>query len=346
MNRRPHSANRALPAALALLIAVPGVGAAQPYGQAPNPQLPYRQSAGYTASQDTWDSAPPQTLAPTQRRKRSYAKEKVTGCLVGGVLGGLLGAAMSDGGNRNASIATGAAVGCVAGFAFASNWSARDRAALDAQTEQMLDRPVGQSEVWVAPESRQPVSFTTATPVVETKPLEFEYLENVAPPQKGVQVIARPYRTTDVLRLRSSPDATSDDNIVSRFNRGEVVEVIGASPDQRWAMIGYDGVIVGYSSFEYLQALDERQTLRTVATSKPRPERAAPSRAAATTTPTAPSRATSSSRPVQVAQVAAPRVRTARVVASTRCKSVVAVSGQQTDRKKGCAQPSGDWKFA
>ncbi len=292
------------------------------YNNAPNSNAPYNNGA--TNSELNQPNSP-------RRMAHHKAPSKLGSCVVGGLLGGLLGAAVSNSRDRTAAIVTGAALGCFAGFSFAANWSDRDKAALDNETDEVFDQPVAQPTTWVAPDSRTPVTFTSSAPVEETQKVEFQSYDNVAPPQKGAHVISRPYRTTDVVRLRSSPDAGNDDNIISKFNRGEIVEVIGATPDGQWAMIGDDGVIAGYTSFDYLRTLDARQTLRRVATSRPKPIQATPTVTRANSSP---------------GYTAPPTIKTIKILASTQCKSVVAVSGEQSDRKKGCAQPAGDWKFA
>src|SRR4051794_27198606 len=128
-------------------------------------QAPYD---GSSSAQPNWGGDQGGTLKPSQRHRRSHTGDKVAGCVMGGILGGFLGAAVSNQQNRNAAIAAGAAAGCVAGFAFAASWSQRDRAALDDQTEEILNRPGPQTEVWRAPESQQQVTLMSSAPVIET----------------------------------------------------------------------------------------------------------------------------------------------------------------------------------
>ncbi len=255
---------------------------------------------------------------------------KGRGCVAGAIIGGLLGAALAGKNNRGGGALVGAAVGCAAGWGFAANWSARDKAALDAASEQALDAPTPQTTQWTAPESGQAVTFQTAEPEVKTQTTEISYVENVAPPPQNVQIVARPFRANTVLRLRSSPDASNPDNIIGRFERGELVEVTGLTPDGRWAMIGDNGVVIGYAAREYLVTLDAYQTLRRTTTAKVKPDAGdgQPRRANAT-----------------YAQ-ATPKVVKTSVMASTQCKSVVASSGAQSQRRTGCESPKGDWVFA
>lgn len=272
-----------------------------------------------------------------RQAKRKATNNKIAGCIVGGILGGLLGAAVSNRNNRGSAIALGAAAGCFAGFTFASNWSEHDRAALDDETQQVMDRPRTGSTSWVAPESGQEVELTASAPEIVTQKVDLETYDNVVPPpQTGTQIIARPFRTRDVLRLRSSPVDASEDNVIGRFNKGVVVEVVGASEDGKWAMIGDDGVIAGYASAAYLAPMDSSQTLRKVATARPK-------RLPRTQLASAGAGARINAAPETGPE---PKVRTIKVLASTQCKSVVAVSGQQTDRRKGCETPNGDWKYA
>lgn len=311
-------------------------------GAAPTPGLAQLQRYADQPVVDTSSDATQYNSPESARRiaHRKATNSKVTGCIVGGILGGLMGAALSNRNNRGAAIALGAVSGCFAGFAFASSWSQRDQAALDEQTQEAFDRPQTQATTWVAPESGQTVTFQPETTEVVTQKVDLETYDNVAAPQAGAQIVARPYRTRDVLRLRSSPDDASEDNVIGRFDKGVVVEVVGASADGKWAMIGDDGVIAGYASSGHLAAMDSRQTLRRTPTAKPK-------RLPRTQLASANANANANIRIAAATEPApTPKIKTIKILASTQCKSMVAVSGQQTDRKRGCETPNGDWKYA
>ena len=53
---------------------------------------------------------------------------------------------------------------------------------------------------------------------------------------------------------------------------------------------------------------------------------------------------------VMTAEVAPPpdrsQVRTTKIAATTQCKTLVAVTGQQQDKKTGCNSPDGKWRIA
>jgi hypothetical protein len=277
-----------------------------------------------------------------QSRRSSGSGKKVGGCIGGAIVGGILGALVANaaGGNnttQNRAAAAGAAAGCAVGWQIGKNWSQRDRQAFDNATQDAFDAPTPIQRDWQAPESREQVTLVTTQPVVENRQVEFEYDSQVAKPAAGTVVVSRPYRATTVLRLRSTPDEVVQDNIIGRFDEGEIVEVVGQTPDGRWAMIGEDGVIVGYAAMSYLTTMDSAQTLRRTRTARAKPERPAPS--------TQPGR-TQTVTNTTTAKPAPRKVQTTKVMASTQCKSMVATSGGVRDQKKGCSLPNGKWQFA
>lgn len=292
--------------------------------------------------------AAPQSPAPTKppRKPRTEAAAKTAkavGCLAGAVVLGALfrGLAVQADASRaevNQATAAGVALGCAAGFQIGKNWSERDKAAYGDASQDVLDDPTPQSRDWYAPESGDRVTLITTAATTESREVDFQYYNNIAAPVAGSRVISRPYRATNLLRLRSTPDENNPNNIVGRFEKDEIVEVVGLTPDGRWGMIGESGVIVGYASMDYLMTLEASRTLRRTVVARAKPDRPASAPA---------SRPTKGKAAPAPAAPAAPRqVQTTRLVASTQCKSLVATSGTQRDKKKGCSLPSGKWAFA
>ena len=132
-------------------------------------------------------------------------------------------------------------------------------------------------------------------------------------------------RVTTALRLRGGPGTSSP--IVGSFAPNEIVQVIAQTPDQQWALIGENNVVVGYASKTYLstslaipsQAPIRFATMKRTSPPKPRPVRGR------TTAPVI---------------LASGPPQTARVQASTRCKSIIASHGSNRSTQQRCAQPN------
>ena len=300
---------------------------AQPQQPAPTASKTSNPRRPAYSTRLTSDATPGSQQQPNAPSKNSKAASCVAGAGVAGLLGMALTKALGGSSKQATRVGiAGAAIGCGLGM----NWSERDRAAYDEASQDALDDPGNGSRDWYTPESRERVTFQTVSATTESRPVEFQYYSNVAAPVAGSRIISRPYRTTTTLRLRDLPDETNG-VIVGRFDPGETVEVVGETPDRRWAMIGEGGVIVGYASMSYLTPLGSQSVRKTVTA---RAKADAPARVAkgkAAPAPTAPSRGA---------------LQTTKVVASTQCKSLVATSGDQTDQRKGCNLPNGKWQFA
>lgn len=276
-------------------------------------------------------------------RKKSGGS-KVGGCMLGGLLTGLLAAAVSSKRNRGSAAVVGFAAGCALGWTFAANWSKRDKEDLDRASLDALDGPNGNVD-WRAPESGEQVRFRTADASERNEDVEFQHLDNVDAPPEGSIVVARPYRTLVRLALRSGPDNDSADNILGRYNAGQMVEVVGLTPDSEWAMIGDGGVVIGYALRSGLadagqslrMAKTERYYIESHAQAKPAATRARGARKAKAPAPV---------MMVQAAPTTPEKIKTVKVAATTQCKSLIAATGQQQQSRTGCNRPGGKWVFA
>ena len=113
---------------------------------------------------------------------------------------------------------------------------------------------------------------------------------------------------------------------------------MGRTPDGEWALVGDEGVVVGYAKFR-----DKGKTLlETPADAQAAEQRRAHPRLAVRPTKgeTLESNLGESST-IRVAENL--NTKTAKVVASTQCKAITATRGAATDTKTGCAQPDGGW---
>lgn len=213
----------------------------------------------------------------------------------------------------------------------AKGFTKRDSEGLDDATEDAMNDERGGRREYNAKDAKQKVLLETVGSESRNRPVQFTLLKSVSPPPGGVVVVAKPFRTTAVLNLRSSPDLKKAENVVGSFAKGEVVAVMARTTDG-WALIGAQGydkdapddyVGVGYASMQYL--VDPAL-------------KAAPLRKAKTARPKLAS-ASGGKGPV-----AAAPVQKSTVKASTQCKTVSASTGQSRESKTGCATPAGRYE--
>lgn len=280
--------------------------------------------------------------AEAKLAQKKSTGSKAASCVGMGILGALAGALIAGKKDRGAGAVAGFAIGCAAGWGFASKWSKTDKDGLDTASQQALDDPNGTMD-WKAPESGAQVRFRTASAGEKNEDVEFEHLDSVEAPPEGSRVVSRPFRTVARVALRSAPDRTISDNIVGRFNTGQTVEIVGITPDGQWALVGEDGVIVGYSAREGFSEI--LQPSRLVRTERHYIETTAPPKKSIGKGKGGRARV-----PVLLVQAAPPvsrsQVKTTKVAATTQCKSLIAASGNANQSRTGCNRPGGKWVIA
>ena len=102
--------------------------------------------------------------------------------------------------------------------------------------------------------------------------------------------------------------------------------MIAQTPDQQWALIGENNVVVGYASKTYLStslAIPSQMPIRFATMKRTPPPRARPVRGR--------------SAPAPVVLASGPP-QTMKVQASTRCKSIIASHGSNRQTQQRCAQ--------
>jgi hypothetical protein len=259
------------------------------------------------------------------REKRKKKRKKIAGCVAGAALGIVAGMLLSNRRNRGEMVVAGAIGGCAAGWALGGALKGDDKDRLDTFVNEDVALREGEPiRTWVAPNSG--ATITIQQTEAGYKPIEAVF--NIAPgiqfPQSGVLVEGRAMRVTTALRLRGGPSTSTP--IVGSFAPNEIVHVIAQTPDQQWALIGENNVVVGYASKTYLSpslAIPSQAPIRFATMKRTPPPRPRPVRGRA-----APAPVILASGPPQVA----------RVQASTRCKSMVASHGSNRQAQQRCAQ--------
>jgi hypothetical protein len=142
-------------------------------------------------------------------------------------------------------------------------------------------------------------------------------------------------RATAGLRLRAGPNTVSA--VVGSFAVNDIVQVIAQTPDQQWAVVGENNVVVGYVSMSFLSStlqLPPQAQLRFASLQRtpppaPKPARARARRAAAPA-PVAPPAASAPPRAITVA-------------AASHCKVFTASYGSNSSSQKRCASGQMTW---
>ncbi len=256
-------------------------------------------------------------------------------------------------------VAAGAVVGCAAGLIF-SNMNHNDAQALAARENAAVDAPTPQNISWTAPESQQVVQLQTTAPMDMEHQIPVSYDQGIQAPAAGFKVEAKTYVVnTARLNMRSAP-TVADGNIVGYFEKGEHVQVIGRTPDGQWAILGDDGVVVGYSAFTIGNGalLVTEAEAASIAGAEARAARAKAHRAqqarnvtaapadAGMTAALAHPKMTTDASAVGTIRVAAGRaVTTTTVVAATQCKGLMATRGTDTLNGTSCMGGNGHFSL-
>jgi Bacterial SH3 domain len=226
---------------------------------------------------------------------------------------------------------------CLAAFKVAQDLNERDRLAFERRSADLLAQDGPTEEVWTAPDSGKQITIKTGVAQETDKQTTFDVDQGVDAPEAGTKIEATTYVVmTKRLNFRSGPSSEASDNVIGFFDKGENVEVIGKSPDGKWALVGDNGVVVGYAAFKQ----GKTDLLLT-------PDAAASARAAPHTKARAkPHIIKNLSSGEAVIRSDSTPVTHVTVVASTQCKAYSAISGKAADSKTGCALPNGKWAMA
>jgi hypothetical protein len=267
--------------------------------------------------------------------EREAKRKKLLACAGGAALG-ILGGILLGGRNKGAAIVAGAIGGCAAGWALGGALKGDDQQRLDHFVNEDAALRDGEPvRTWTAPNSG--ATITVQLSDGGTKPVQavFNVAEGVEPPQPGVVIVSQAMRASAGLRLRAAPNTVSA--IVGSFALNDIVQVIAQTPDQQWAVVGENNVVVGYVSTSFLSntlQLQPQAQLRFASMQRtplpaPKPARARVRRAAAPA-PVAPPVASGPPRAVTVA-------------AASHCKLITASYGSNSSSHTRCASGQMIW---
>lgn len=278
--------------------------------------------------------------APPKKKKKKGSG--IGNCAAGAVVG-VLGALLLGGKKKSAGeIVGGAVAGCVVGWGLGKALKGKDEEQLNTYIDDdyMSRDDIGSSQ-WVAPESGETIEVQTVSESVKTVEHSITYDEDVYFEPSNIQVAVLKMRATAPLRLRSTPDTSTDDNIKAVFDENEIIETYGVTADGGWTYVvdrDWEGkpVLIGYVASNYVSTDLRIPPSTKVAVAKPKPVAKKP--ATRSTTPT--------TRPTAVGpavvQNAPPPRKQVAFKAPTRCKNVqVSAGGRAGGTQERC--PGGNF---
>jgi hypothetical protein len=222
---------------------------------------------------------------------------------------------------------------CFAGWKLGEALSKRDQERLTKRSQELLDKETPQNEVWTAPDTKAQVQLSVGEAQEQPQTVPFEIDEGIEAPGENVRIEARTYSAGQRLEFRNRPSPTGSE-VRGFFERGDNVEVLGRTADDRWLLVGDEGVLVGYAVASDIVAPRPKVAKRVA-----QPPRAKPKVVQRTARSGAQAQVVT--RNPQLAQT-----RTVSVRANTQCKAVVAQTGSKSDSRRGCALPNGQWAIA
>lgn len=171
-------------------------------------------------------------------------KKQEGGALIGGGVGAVLGRTIAKD-NKTLGTVLGAAAGAAAGAYIGCRMQSTDQALAQQATKRALDN--GRTETWsnsrTGASGRIDVVSSSYGPPIDGRNLRVQSGVNLLP---SYAPAAGEYSARGTANLRSSPSTSG--RIVGKLSSGERLDVLGASPDNGWLLVGRGGYGVGYVS--------------------------------------------------------------------------------------------------
>lgn len=260
-----------------------------------------------------------------ENRKKGGGKtgKAILGCVVGGGLAALIGAAAGMKRDKLVGIAM---AGCVAGIAFAT-LSKKDNEQLNTYVDdEFLVQDEACDKVWHASESKQNVNVACGDTTYRQASHSFFVEDDIVFDAANIQVAESVRYATNSVRLRSAPTTGTASTIIGGFNRGDKIRTYGTTLDGKWAYIveklpggGYE--LLGYASSGLLAAKAPSAAVRTQHYARLQSSAKGTQRAAVQRT---------------AANSAAKPAKQVKTVANTRCKTANISVGSESKSKSSC----------
>ncbi|AVR90029.1 17 kDa surface antigen [Thauera aromatica K172] len=175
--------------------------------------------------------------------QNAYLNNENIGTVVGAAAGVLIGSQVGKGSGRTAAMLVGALAGGMLGKSIGASLDERDRQALAAQSQQVLDATQdGQVTTWRSEHSGATAQITPVSTETFTRPVAVKRTAKVQS-VSNLQMLNKPYRAIKSANVRSAPDANAEK--VGGLAAGSTFTAIGRT-DNNWIAVGRRGVTVGY----------------------------------------------------------------------------------------------------
>lgn len=197
--------------------------------------------------------------------QNEWLNQENIGTVAGAAAGILLGSQVGSGSGRTAAMLVGALAGGMLGKTIGAKLDDRDRQALAAQTQQVLESGKdGQVTTWTSAHSGATAQITPVSTKTESRQVAVKRTAQVqAVP--NMKLLNSPYRAIKSANVRNAPDQSAEK--VGGLAAGSTFTAIGRT-DNNWIMVGRRGVSVGYVYAPLVEAATEHKAPATaVATS-------------------------------------------------------------------------------
>lgn len=188
--------------------------------------------------------------------QNEWLNQENIGAVAGAAAGILIGSQVGSGSGRTAAMLVGALAGGMLGKTIGAKLDDRDRQALAAQTQQVLESGKdGQVTNWTSAHSGATAQITPVSTKTESRQVAVKRTAQVqAVP--NMKLLNSPYRAVKSANVRNAPDQSAEK--VGGLAAGSTFTAIGRT-DNNWIMVGRRGVSVGYVYAPLVELAPERQ---------------------------------------------------------------------------------------
>lgn len=187
--------------------------------------------------------------------QNEWLNQENIGAVAGAAAGILIGSQVGSGSGRTAAMLVGALAGGMLGKTIGAKLDDRDRQALAAQTQQVLESGKdGQVTTWTSAHSGATAQITPVSTKTESRQVAVKRTAQVqAVP--NMKLLNSPYRAIKSANVRNAPDQGGEK--VGGLAAGSTFTAIGRT-DNNWIMVGRRGVSVGYVYAPLVELATER----------------------------------------------------------------------------------------
>ncbi|WP_434135154.1 SH3 domain-containing protein [Pseudomonas luteola] len=175
--------------------------------------------------------------------QNEWLNQENVGTVLGAAAGVLVGSQVGSGSGRTAAMIAGALAGGALGKSIGSKLDQRDREALAAQTQSVLDNTQdGQITTWSSSHSGAQAKIVPVSTEKQERQVSIKRTASVkAVP--NMALLNKPYQAIKSANIRNAPNQAADK--VGGLATGTTFTAIGRT-DNNWIMVGRKGVSVGY----------------------------------------------------------------------------------------------------